>query len=930
MTADRDAEIRRICQEALDRPAAERERYLAAACVGDARLRQEIDALLAHDASAERFLTTPAFEVAAHGIATGGAPARRAMIGTRLGQYEVLSLLGVGGMGEVYRARDTRLGRDVAVKILPDAFALDADRLARFRREAHLLASLNHPHIAAIYGLDEIGGVRFLVLELVDGETLAARLAHGPLRADEAVGIAKQIAEALEAAHEKGIIHRDLKPANIALTRDGRVKVLDFGLAKATDAYAATIDPSDTPTMPSPAVMTSTGVIIGTAAYMSPEQARGRALDKRVDIWAFGCVLYEMLTGRRPFEGETVTDVIANIIHHAPAWNVLPPETPAGVRALLARCLAKDAAQRLRDIGDAQFDLDGAIESGVIEAAPRPSFNRRARFTLVVAAPLVALGLVGSGLIIGQRTAKPAVPVYQLLTFQRDSVMSARFSPDGETIIYSAAVDDQLQIFSRRMDSSDSRPIGVTNADILSVSSRGEMAVLLIRRYLGSRSSRGTLARMSLLGGAPREMLDDVQEADWSPDGTQLAVVRWVNGRNRIEYPIGHVLYESDGFLSFPRVSPSGQLVAFMDHPLKYDNRGSVVLVDAQGHAKALTAEWGGEGGLAWSSDGREVWFTASTGEEFDALRAVTLDGRQRVIARAPGYLTIQDIRKDGRALMMRDDSRTEVIGLAPGEATERDLTWFSDVGLRDLSVDGKAILFTNFVVGTTTNYSTYLRRTDGSPAVRLGDGDACAFSPDGTWVAAVLKSPSRLFLLPTGAGDIRPLDAPAIEMFDKPTRWIDATRILFAGKETGHDWRSYVYEIESRHVHAVTPEGVLGRFVSPDGKWIVAEDPVRRKFLYRVDAAETGRLLPLTDTDGLSGWSADGQSLFLYRVEGRRIRMLRLHLTTGLETPVRETTLHGSASGEVYQVFVTPDAKSYVYQLRHGLADLYLVNGLK
>ncbi|PYR76272.1 MAG: hypothetical protein DMF87_18570, partial [Acidobacteria bacterium] len=320
--------------------------------------------------------------------------------GTRLGPYEILSALGAGGMGEVYRARDTKLNRDVALKVIPDTFALDPDRLARFKREAQVLASLNHPHIAAIYGFEDSGETHALVLELVEGETLADRIARGAIPLDEALPIAKQIAEALEAAHEQGIIHRDLKPANIKVTNDGIVKVLDFGLAKLADQGSGIRDQgsdaargalSMSPTITSPAMMTGAGMILGTAAYMSPEQARGKAVDKRADIWAFGCVLYEMLTGRRAFEGEDVTVVMASIIKSDPEWKALPGGTPAGVRLALQRCLQKDPTRRFRDMGDVRLALEGAFDAPVAAHAARPG-RERVAWSLAALTTLLAIG----------------------------------------------------------------------------------------------------------------------------------------------------------------------------------------------------------------------------------------------------------------------------------------------------------------------------------------------------------------------------------------------------------------------------------------------------------------------------------------------------------------------------------------------------------
>jgi eukaryotic-like serine/threonine-protein kinase len=287
--------------------------------------------------------------------------------GTRLGPYEIIALLGVGGMGEVYRARDTKLDRDIAIKVLPQVFAADPERIARFQREAKTLASLNHPHIAAIYGIEESGGTHALVMELIEGEDLSQRIARGPIPIEEVLSMAKQIAEALEAAHEQGIIHRDLKPANIEVTTDGNVKVLDFGLAKLSEPLGsgpqAAGSLSLSPTITSPALMTGAGVLLGTAAYMSPEQAKGRPADKRSDVWAFGCVLYEMLTGEAPFARETVSDSIAAILEREPDFARLPSAKPAGLPRLLTRCLAKDRQQRLRDVGDARLEIDEWLAS---------------------------------------------------------------------------------------------------------------------------------------------------------------------------------------------------------------------------------------------------------------------------------------------------------------------------------------------------------------------------------------------------------------------------------------------------------------------------------------------------------------------------------------------------------------------------------------
>jgi serine/threonine-protein kinase len=398
--------------------------------------------------------------------------------GSRIGPYEVLSLLGTGGMGEVYRARDTSLARDVALKVLPEAFALDPDRLTRFRREAHVLASLNHPHIGSIYGLDESHGAPALVLELVEGPTLADRLVLGPLPLDEAWPIARQICEALEAAHEHGVVHRDLKPANVKVRADGTVKVLDFGLAKALDPHHVAADASQSPTLVSPAD-TRIGVIMGTAAYMSPEQARGKAVDKRADVWAFGCVAFEMLAGRRPFAGDDVSQTIARVIEREPDWDALARAAPPSVVRVVRRCLQKDASQRVRDIADARLELQEAVmhERG---ASPEAVGVRR-RFMLAPAS-LLAAGLVVGALLPGFfRKSVPApatstarlsyeisVPNNALLALDAEAAdvgfdsTLLDISPDGRTLVWVGSSNGTVRLFLRQLDSFDVRPLAGT------------------------------------------------------------------------------------------------------------------------------------------------------------------------------------------------------------------------------------------------------------------------------------------------------------------------------------------------------------------------------------------------------------------------------------------------------------------------------------
>jgi Tol biopolymer transport system component len=442
---------------------------------------------------------------------------------SRLGSYDVVAQLGAGGMGEVYRAKDTKLGREVALKILPDTFTHDPERLARFQREAQVLASLNHPHIGAIYGLDEVNGQQFLVLELVDGESLDRRIARGPIPVDEALGIAKQIAEALEAAHEKGIIHRDLKPANIALTRDGTVKVLDFGLAKATEAAnSGSLDPMNSPTITSPAMMTGIGVILGTAAYMSPEQAKGRSADKRSDVWAFGCVLFEMLAGKRAFDGENVSETLAAVLRGEPEWTLLARHVPGPTQRLLRRCLAKKSRERLRDLGDARLELEDATD--FVVAAP----TRRDSVMRWVAVAAAASGLVAAGVVVGlalRRAPAHVTPVVRSrvglpggASLQNpNSYPNLAFSPDGSRVVFIGLdAAGKEQVFAQALDQLEATPIpGVEHGIKPFFSPDGQWLALFV-------SNNHVLARVPIGGGVPQKICDlvDGGTGTWLPDDT--------------------------------------------------------------------------------------------------------------------------------------------------------------------------------------------------------------------------------------------------------------------------------------------------------------------------------------------------------------------------------------------------------------------------
>ncbi|MCZ6770210.1 MAG: protein kinase, partial [Acidobacteria bacterium] len=519
MEPERWKQIDRILAAALERQEGERSVYLDEACGGDEGLRRKVETLLAAHQETEDFLEEPAVEMVADGFARDEADT---LVGRQLGCYKILSFIAAGGMGEVYRARDTQLDREVAIKVLPAEFTQDPERLARFQREAKLLAALNHPNIAAIYGLEESDGVRFLVLELVEGETLGERLVKGALPVEEALEVCRQIAEGVEAAHEKGVIHRDLKPANVKVTPEGKVKILDFGLAKAFEGETSVTDLSQSPTLTEE--MTRAGVILGTAAYMSPEQAKGKPVDKRADIFAFGAVLYELLTGKRAFEGETIAETIAAVLKSEPEWGKLPIYTPWRIKELLDDSLQKEANDRLHDIADVRIQIKKALKEPVtasptdVAGATQPG---QQRWALTVG--LVVLGAVVAGLAVWLliQPSSPEQSLNRLLIRPSPPAVLAccnanevAISPDGRQLVYMAVGEGGRQLYLRSLGDFLDRPIpGTANpSGMVFFSPDGKSIVFF---------TVDKLKKTSLAGGSPITLCNapfGYRTGDWFED----------------------------------------------------------------------------------------------------------------------------------------------------------------------------------------------------------------------------------------------------------------------------------------------------------------------------------------------------------------------------------------------------------------------------
>jgi serine/threonine protein kinase/Tol biopolymer transport system component len=857
---------------------------------------------------------------------------------TLLGPYRIVAAIGAGGMGEVYRAVDTRLEREVAVKVLTEHLSNDRESLRRFEQEARAAGMLNHPNIMAVYdiGIAE-SGRRYIVSELLEGESLRARLRLGAVPPRKAIDYAQQVARGLAAAHEKGIIHRDLKPENIFVTRDGQVKILDFGLVKLMAPRVPGIHPQhpldDTaPTLPG--TPTEPGRLLGTVGYMSPEQIRGGAGDHRSDIFAFGAMLFEMLTGSQPFRGESPIETLNAILKDDPPDVVdLNPRIPAAIDRVVRHCLEKSPEERFQSARDLAFDL-GALSGLTSQAMLRPSLRNLRWRSLVKPAIIaaIALALASGAYFAGKRRGTQPPPRFYRLTYRSGTIINARFSPDGETIFYGAKWSGApVTVYSVRGDSPESRDLGFGTAEVLAVSRTGQLAIALRRRPMGYLRERGTLAQVPIAGGAPRELLEDVEAADWSPDG-RLAVVRTIDGRCRLEFPIGNVLVETEGWIAALRFSPDGTKIAYVDHPIVNDDRGTVTLIEARGGARrVLTQESQSIDGLAWRPDGAEVWFAADRAGSTRTLNAVTLRGKERTLVSSAGALWLQDVSRDGRVLVTRDLTRAGIVALLPGSSEPRDLSWLDFSIVRDLSADGRTMVFSESGEAGGSIFGVYLRKTDGSPAIRLGDGTTEALSPDGAWVLSVprTRNPAPVMALPTGVGQPRTLTHDGYT--HRNVRWFtDAKRILFQGGPPNRPFRLWVQDVAGGAPRAITPEGVAGTQVTPDGRRVLGRTQKGDFFLFPVDGGAP-QPVPLHGSDVPVRFAADGKSVFVGTFGRIPAELTRVDLATGARTSWK-VAMPPEPAGliNVGPLLVTPDGNTVVYSYSRLLTDLYLVRGVQ
>jgi len=859
--------------------------------------------------------------------------------GTRFGPYEIQTPLGAGGMGEVYRARDTRLGREVAIKVLPAAFASDPDRLRRFEQEARAASALNHPNILVLHDVGTHEGAPYLVTELLEGETLRARMGGTALPPRKAIDYALQIARGLAAAHERGLVHRDLKPENIFVLRDGRVKILDFGLAKLTRPEPPAGGGATRAAMPTATIDTDPGLVMGTAGYMAPEQVRGLPADHRADIFALGAILYEMLSGRRAFQGSTSAETMTAILREEPPDLSRDGRLPPALERIVRHCLEKSPHERFQAASDIAFalgELSGISDSGpktAIASAKAPSWRR-----LLVPA-WVGLGLLAAGALVGREFPRgPAASTaeYRKLTFGRGSVKVARFSGDGHSVFYSAAWEGgRLEVYTCALDTPGSLNMGApANSYLLGLSRSNEMAILLRYRERPQGTAVGTLARMST-GGAPREILDDVTAADWSPDGSALAVVHVVGNRYRLEYPIGTVLYESPGWITDIRVAPDGRSVAYLDHPVFPDDRGSVMTVSVGGQARVLCGGFASEQGLAWEPTGREILFSAATIGAARSIYAVDLQGRLRCAAALPGDARVHDISARGDVLITNDRISAEIRGRAAGEDKERELGWLGwSVGAA-ISADGRTLLFSEEGEGGGQHYAVCVRGMEGSPPVQLGEGDADDLSPDGKWalVTRFWTQPPAIMLLPTGPGQPRTLRPTGLENIEDAQFFPSGDRLLLVGNEHGHAARCYVWGLDKGAPRAITPEGIVSRAgcISPDGRLVVGFARGGEALLYPVEAGSPRAVRGKLPDEIPLGWSRDGESIYVSTPGGRPVQVFRLDLATARRTVwvTEEGPGDGTGTSGGFMI-VGRDDHTYAYTYGRYLSELFLARGLR
>jgi eukaryotic-like serine/threonine-protein kinase len=854
------------------------------------------------------------------------------MDGRKLGNYEIVDKLGEGGMGEVWRARDTRLSRFVALKVLPTEVAGDVNRRQRFEAEARAVGALNHPNIVAVYDVGQDDGRAYMVSELVDGESLRALINRGPAGARQLRDIAAQIADGLAAAHGVGIVHRDLKPENIMVTREGRVKILDFGLAKQT--AKPTSDVTATTALSEP------GMVLGTVGYMSPEQVRSEPVDQRSDIFSFGCILYELATGKRAFQGNSPVEVMSAILKdEPPELAASGSPSPPGLESIIRRCLEKRPEQRFQSAADLAFALRSVSNPSASQPAqigPKISSRRKWLWPAVAAVGGVALAM--GGYLVRDRTAAPTLPEFGRLTFRQGRISAVRFTSDGQGVVYAANWDGgPSRIYLVTPGNPESRDLEMPEgAQLVSLSSKGDLA-LLVGPF--GKDGTGTLARNSVSGGQTRQLLEDVFTADWSPDGNSMAVARRVNGKWRLEYPLGKTLWESEYPPYGLRISPDGDQVVFCVYT--EGSRIGLMTVDRAGRRKLLGVVSGqtsttADAQLAWTPDQREIWFRSFDAKDLGTVYAISLKGERRVIAHLPGRVALHDLSRSGKALIGTNAIREGILGVAPGENVERDLSILDVSDLKGISQDGQVIVANVRGESGGSKGSIYWRSTNGAQPVRLSDGVAFALSPDGKWLTGYTSTDAatrKYVLLPTGPGEEKEIVIPGLQGLI--VGWLsgDQNYLVLGNQHEKHGWQFFAWDAARGAPRPVSPENMADSLplISPDGQRFLAIGPDQAWYIYSINGAAPARVPGLTPHDIPVAWRTDNHSLYIrtHSDTNKILRVSVLNVDTGARTPWKEIRPAGPVD-EVSNLAIAPDGRAYAYNFAQATSDLYLVQGLK
>ena len=862
--------------------------------------------------------------------------------GTRLGPYEIVSPLGAGGMGEVYRAKDPRLGRDVAIKVLPASYSTDADRLRRFEQEARAAGILNHPNITAVYDIGQHDGAPYVVQELLEGETLRSALLGAKLPQRKAIDTALQIAHGLAAAHEKGIVHRDLKPENLFLTKDGRIKILDFGLAKLTQIEGSGGPQSNLPTV---SVGTEPGVVMGTLGYMSPEQLKGKQADARSDIFSFGAILCEMFSGKRAFRGDSAAETMSAILREDPPdLSVTNKSVSPELERTVRYCIEKNPEQRFHsahDLGFALQNLSAAEGSAAPLAAPFAPQNRRTTWIWGVFAAVL---FAGAGLAGWALRGGPApLPTFRPLTNERGILSAARFLPNSPEVIYSAQwAGGASQWYARHPDQPGTRPLPGSEGILLSVSTAGE-GIGLARPYLSHGVQVGSLFGLPLAGGAQREWVSSgVWGACQGPQtGEIAAVIGEYGGEIRLEWPLGRAVFTGLDTLRCPRIR--GDLLSFFQEQRGNPEDGNLDLVDRNGNVRALTAVRGFTG-LAWGPRGDEIWVSTYRDGESLVL-AVSLSGGTRTLLRHAGRLELQDVDAAGRVLAALHSYQRQTFGRGRGESRDRDLGWLDAQATQGLTADGRAALLAPMGEWSSVDGTLYLRPLSGEPAQSVGFGQRqSTISADGKWVVTCTLEPVfSVVVIPTGVGTTRRFPIPDFAGNDLRVDLLpDGKSVVIWGRRHQDAIAFYALDLDSGSIRKITRPGsspfTFQTLLSPDGGWIAytratglaknGELPVE---ICRPDGTGTRGVLSLPRSEAISGWGPDSSSLVVWDRNKVPADVDRLDLATGRRTRVF-TVLPADPVGipGIQGLYITPDARAYVYNVTRKLSVLYLVEGLK